>query len=94
MVEDQRLTARAGDLIGLHYPGNPEDDDPGLIPYEDSRRSLCCGLHRSDLSRIHNSWHRDGDLPEGTELEVNTVPGVTRLPALKPILGKAMWKQN
>ena len=78
---NERIVVRAGDVYGIHYPSGATR---GMAPYDQSGRSLCCGVSLSDLSRVLNEEKFDSDLPIGTVLTVFLHSTLTRLPALRP----------
>ena len=56
MVEDDQIYVMVGDVIGIHYPENTEDDE-AIVPYYTQDDTLPAGLTTQDLSAvIYEPW--------------------------------------
>ena len=80
---DYQILAKYGDVIGIHYNN---DDDVGVIPFEDERKGLCCGLNDEDMSRFYRDSTK-GELSDGYVVASYTSRNYSMLPALQPIIG-------
>ncbi len=71
-------TVQAGDVLGIHYRSS---SGTGVVPYESSNSGMCCNFQATDLSRILNSEHSDGNLYLGRVVTLS-INSIRRIPAL------------